>query len=45
MGPLERFLLGKIKGSTDHWPNPTPEPRIEHTHPRLMPDDAKGPYG
>jgi hypothetical protein len=41
----ERFILGRIRGSTDRWPKPTREPEQEPTHPFTIPDDVDGPFG
>jgi len=45
MPPRERFILGRIRGSTDRWPTPRREPEREPVHPFAIPDDTPGPYG
>jgi hypothetical protein len=36
--------LGRIRGSTDRWPEPRPEPDDEPHHAQI-PDDTPGPFG
>jgi hypothetical protein len=43
--PREHFDTHRIRGATDHWPEPTPEPKDEPRHPDRIPDDADGPFG
>jgi hypothetical protein len=43
--PLERFVLGRIRGATDEWPEPAEDPGAEPMHPFTIPDGMPGPFG